>query len=529
MIRIHNVKVGLGKTNYRKILSQTLNIREKQICEVKLIKQSIDARRDKVHMICSFDFEVEDEEQVLKQHSQLKKVEPYQYHYYPKNNRRVIIVGSGPAGLFCAYVLSQVGQNVTVIERGQPIEQRVLDVENLLQKGQLNPQSNIAFGEGGAGTFSDGKLTTGIKNTRLQYILETFVKHGAPEDILYLSKAHIGTDYLRKVIVNMRKSMEEKGVQFLFDTQMVDFTYHHEFDVRVVHHGKESFLKADDLVLAIGHSARDTYEMLYQKGVNLEQKPFAVGVRIEQSQEVINKIQYKKSFSSPHLKAASYKLAVQTSEGRGVYTFCMCPGGYVVPSMNEEGHLCINGMSYYARDGKNANSAILVNVKTTDFESDHPLAGIAFQRKLEKKAFELGGGNYCAPVQLLKDYFNNQLTTQLGAIQPTYQPGIQFADINKLFPDFINRNLKEGLIMMNEKMKGFIDEHTLITGIESRSSAPVRIVRNKEYESNIAHLYPIGEGAGYAGGIMSAAVDGIMCAEMILKGDSYGSDRTIKK
>jgi len=517
MIRIHNVKVNLGKTDYRKILSQVLNIREKNIHEVKLIKQSIDARREKVHWICSFDFEVEQEELVLKQHPQLTKVEPYHYHYYSKNDRKVVVVGSGPAGLFCAYILAEVGQKVIVVERGQPIEQRVNDVEDLMKNGRLHCQSNIAFGEGGAGTFSDGKLTTSIKNHRLQYILQTFVKHGAPKDILYLSKAHIGTDYLRRVIVNMRKSMEEKGVQFLFDTQMIDFYYDDGFDIKVCHQGLISSIQADDLVLAIGHSARDTYEMLYHKGVSIEQKAFAVGVRIEQSQEVINKIQYKKSYASPYLKAAPYRLAVQTKEKRGVYTFCMCPGGFVVPSMNEEGHLCVNGMSYYARDGKNANSAILVNIKPDDFDSDHPLAGVDFQRKLEKKAFELGGGHYFAPVQLVKDYLEHQVTTQLGTIEPTYQPGYRFADMNDLFPEFINRNLKEGLILMNQKMKGFIDDNTLITGVESRSSAPIRIVRNKDYQSSIPHLYPIGEGAGYAGGIMSAAVDGMMCAEIILK------------
>lgn len=520
MIRIHNVKVELGKTNYSQMISQVLNIREKHIHNVKLVKQSIDARREKVHFICSFDFEVDQEDVILQQHPQLKKVEPYHYHYYPKNNREVVIVGSGPAGLFCAYVLSQVGQKVTVIERGQPIEQRVKDVEDLLKNGHLHTESNIAFGEGGAGTFSDGKLTTGIKNERLQYILETFVQYGAPQDILYLSKAHIGTDYLRQVIVNMRKAMEKKGVKFLFDTQMIDFDYHDSFDIKVKNQNHITSLKADDLVLAIGHSARDTYEMLYQKGVALEQKAFAVGVRIEQSQEVINQIQYKKSYASPYLKAAPYKLAVHTQDKRGVYTFCMCPGGYVVPSMTEDNHLCVNGMSYYARDGQNANSAILVNIQKEDFESDHPLSGIDFQRKLEKKAFEMGGGNYHAPIQLVKDYLNDQVTTQLGTIVPTYQPGYKLVNMNELFPEFINRNLKEGLLLMNQKLKGFIDDNTLITGVESRSSAPVRIVRQANYQStHIPHLYPIGEGAGYAGGIMSAAVGGIMCAEMILKED----------
>lgn len=516
MLRINNVKVPLGKNNYKKIVSQVLNMREKQIKEVKLVKQSIDARRQ-VHFICSFDFVVDNEESVLSTYKNVQVVKPYVYEYLPKNNRRVVIVGSGPAGLFCAYVLAQVGQKVTIVERGQQVEQRIEDVENLLQKGILNPKSNIAFGEGGAGTFSDGKLTTGIKNKRLQYILETFVAHGAPADILYEAKPHIGTDYLRKVLISMRKEMIDKGVEFMFNTQFIDFEDGEVKKVKVVHDDKKMILEAEDLVLAIGHSARDTYEMLYQKGMHMEQKAFAVGVRIEQAQESINAIQYKKSAYSPYLKAAPYKLAVSTSEKRGVYTFCMCPGGEVVPSMHEENSLCVNGMSYYARDGHNANSAILVNVKTEDFASEHPLAGIEFQRQLEYKAFELGGSNYHAPVQLVHDYYNNIASTHLGKITPSYQVGYTLTDLNQLFPEFINRNLKEGLQFMNQKMPGFVDEDTIITGVEARSSAPVRLVRNENYESSYSHIYPIGEGAGYAGGIMSAAVDGIMCAEMILK------------
>lgn len=516
MLRINNVKVPLGKNNYKKIVSQVLNMREKQIKEVKLVKQSIDARRQ-VHFICSFDFVVDNEESVLSTYKNVQVVKPYVYEYLPKNNRRVVIVGSGPAGLFCAYVLAQVGQKVTIVERGQQVEQRIEDVENLLQKGILNPKSNIAFGEGGAGTFSDGKLTTGIKNKRLQYILETFVAHGAPADILYEAKPHIGTDYLRKVLISMRKEMIDKGVEFMFNTQFIDFEDGEVKKVKVVHDDKEMILETEDLVLAIGHSARDTYEMLYQKGMHMEQKAFAVGVRIEQAQESINAIQYKKSAYSPYLKAAPYKLAVSTSEKRGVYTFCMCPGGEVVPSMHEENSLCVNGMSYYARDGHNANSAILVNVKTEDFASEHPLAGIEFQRQLEYKAFELGGSNYHAPVQLVHDYYNNIASTHLGKITPSYQVGYTLTDLNQLFPEFINRNLKEGLQFMNQKMPGFVDEDTIITGVEARSSAPVRLVRNENYESSYSHIYPIGEGAGYAGGIMSAAVDGIMCAEMILK------------
>lgn len=517
MLRINNVKIQLGKSNYTKILSQVLNIREKQIKNVHLVKQSIDARRQRVHLICSFEFEVENEEELLKKYRQLQIVKPYHYEYLPKNDHRVVVVGSGPAGIFCAYVLSQVHQNVKVIERGQPVEQRVKDVEELLQHGKLNTKSNIAFGEGGAGSFSDGKLTTGIKNKRLKYILETFVKHGAPQDILYLSKPHIGTDYLRKVLVNMRKDMEKRGVEFLFDTQFVDFEMGDVKKIKVIKDYQEMIFEADDLVLAIGHSARDTYEMLYHKGMAMEQKAFAVGVRIEQSQEKINQIQYKDSATSSYLKAAPYKLAVNTKDKRGVYTFCMCPGGVIVPSMHEDNTLCVNGMSYYARDGLNANSAILVNVSTDDFKSDDPLAGIAFQRELEEKAFIMGGSNYHAPVQLVKDYLEGTPTLKLGKIIPSYQIGYKFADLNDLFPEFINRNLKEGMLLMNQKMPGFIDENTLITGVEARSSAPVRLIRNENYESSFQGVYPIGEGAGYAGGIMSAAVDGMMCAEMILR------------
>lgn len=518
MLRINNVKVALTEQNYRKRLSQVLNTREKELRNVHLVKQSVDARRSQVHFICSFDFEVDDEENFLKLHPQVLKSEKYQYQYLPQTNRHVVVVGSGPAGLFCAYILSQVGQKVTLIERGASIEQRVKDIENLLQNGILLSHSNIAFGEGGAGTFSDGKLTTGIKNKRLSFILETFVKYGAPRDILYLSKPHIGTDYLRDVIVRMRKDMEKHGVKFMFHTQMVDFQMKDDIkQVTIQNHGKIDTIEADELVLAIGHSARDTYEMLYQKGMNIQQKGFAVGVRIEHLQEHINQIQYKKSASSPYLKAASYKLAVQTKEKRGVYTFCMCPGGVVVPSQHEKDTLCVNGMSNYARDGMNANSAILVNVNTDDFLSDHPLAGIEFQRQLEKKAFQLGGSLYKAPVQLVEDYMKGVISSQLKGVIPTYPTGYVMADINQIFPDFINRNLKEGLLLMDKKMPGFLNEDTVITAVESKSSAPVRLMRNENYESNFTGIYPIGEGAGYAGGIMSAAVDGIMCAEMILK------------
>lgn len=524
MIKITNVKVSLDEKRYAKVLSQILNVREKEIKNVRLIKQSIDARRSQVHFICSFIFEVDNEQRFIEQHKKqhLSIYQPYVYQYLKRNNRKVIVVGSGPAGLFCTYVLAKAHQDVILIERGKDVDNRVCDVNELFEKGKLDPFSNIAFGEGGAGTFSDGKLTTGIKNKRIPFVLQTFVERGAPQDILYLSKPHIGTDYLRRVIKNMREEIISLGAKVYFETTFLDFQKDNDqYHIKINQKGKVKEMVCDDLVLAIGHSARDTYQMLSNHPlVNIIPKSFAVGVRIEQNQNEINKIQYHKYASHPALKAANYKLAVHTKDKRGVYTFCMCPGGYVVPSMNEEKTLCINGMSEYKRDGKNANSAILVTVDPEDFGSDDSLAGIEFQRKLERKAFELGGSNYSAPIQLANDYLDNKQTVCLKGLGSTYRPSVKFADLNQLFPEFINRSLKEGLLLMNQKMPGFLQEDTLLVGVETRSSAPVRILRNEHYHIDNEHIYPIGEGAGYAGGIISSAIDGIMCAEEILKEDS---------
>lgn len=523
MIKITNVKVSLNEKRYAKVISQVLNVREKEIRNVKLIKQSVDARRSQVHFICSFAFEVNDEEKFIKRHSKhhLSIYQPYVYQYPQNNKRKVIVVGSGPAGLFCTYILAKAHQDVILIERGKDVDNRVCDVNELLEKGKLDPSSNIAFGEGGAGTFSDGKLTTGIKNKRIPFVLQTFVEHGAPDDILYLSKPHIGTDYLRKVIKNMRKEIIRLGAQVCFETTLIDFQKENDqYLIKVNQKEKIKELVCDDLVLAIGHSARDTYQMLSTHPlIKMTPKSFAVGVRIEQNQKVIDKIQYHKYANHPALKAANYKLAVHTQDKRGVYTFCMCPGGYVVPSMNEEKTLCINGMSEYKRDGHNANSAILVTIDPSDFGSSDPLSGIEFQRKLEQKAFDIGGSDYSAPVQLANDYLENQQSTGFKGIESTYRPSTRFADLNQLFPSFINRSLKEGLLLMNQKMPGFLQEDTLLVGVETRSSAPVRILRNEHYRIDSEHIYPIGEGAGYAGGIVSSAIDGIMCAEEILKNE----------
>ena len=483
MLKITNVNVKLGETDYAAVISNELNIPKRNIKDIKILRKSIDARRTKVHFIMSFAFSSNNEEKLLKRHKKLSIYKPYVYNYLPQTQDHVVVVGSGPAGLFCAYVLAHAGNQVTVIERGSKIEKRVDDVDRLMRDGILNEKDNIAFGEGGAGTFSDGKLTTGTKNPRIRYVLDTFLAHGAPAEIGYDALPHIGTDRLRAVIINMRKELERLGTNFMFDTKFVDFYDQDDKHITVVENaeGKQEIV-CDVLVLALGHSARDTYRMLDQK-LEIVPKSFAVGVRIEQLQSTINKLQYKQDANSPYLQAAPYKLAVKTSEGRGVYTFCMCPGGVVVPSTEKDS-----------------------------------LGGITFQEDIEKKAYQLGGNNLKAPVQKVVDYYQHKKSEELGKVIPSYMPGTVLEDINEVFPEFINRNLKEGLQLMNERMPGFIDEDTIITAVESRSSAPIRILRNQDMEATRFNwIYPLGEGAGYSGGIMSSAVDGIRGAEAILK------------
>lgn len=520
MIKISNVRVPLGEKRYAKIISNNLNIREKDIRNVILLRKSLDARRKNIHYICSFAFETDHEDYIVKKHH-LSYYTPYVYELLPYIKDKVLIVGSGPAGLFAAYILSLSHVDVTIVERGKRVEERIKDIDELMNKGTLNPESNILFGEGGAGTFSDGKLTATSKNRCVELVLKTFVKYGASEDILYNSKPHIGTDVLRKIIVNMRDNLIDNGVKFKFETKFNDLEKdHNQYKVSLTHNDHTYEESYDDVMLAIGHSARDTYESLYHNPlIKMEPKSFAIGLRIEQSQEVINNIQYH-GLKHPELKAASYKLAVSSSNGRGVYTFCMCPGGYVVPSISEAGHLCINGMSEHRRDGKNANSAILVTVTPDDYGSDHPLSGIEYQRKIEAKAFNVSK-DYRAPVQLADDYLNYRKSNHLKNIDSTYKPGIVLSDINEILPDYINESLHEGLVKMNKKMPGFIDEDSLLVGVETRSSSPVKILRNKDYHIDNEHIYPIGEGAGMSGGIVSSAIEGIMSAISLLKEDHH--------
>ena len=514
MYKISNVKVSIKaqEKEYKKIVSSHLNIREKYISNIQLLKRSVDARKGKVQYICTFGFECLDE--TLLKGKQVSVVKPYQYIIPNKIISHTLVVGSGPAGLFCAWLLAKSGSKVTLIERGYEVEKRSQVIEQFFNEGIFDEKSNVQFGEGGAGTFSDGKLTTGIKDDRVRQVLETFVYYGAPKSILVDAKPHIGTDYLRIVVKNMREDLIKMGAQVLFETQMTDIKIE-DNQVKAIEVNHQRWLSCDQLVLAIGHSARDTFELLYHKQFLLEQKPFSVGFRIEHPQSMINEIQYHQD--AKYLKAADYKLSYHTASGRGVYTFCMCPGGQVVGAASEKNRLVTNGMSYYARDKDNANAAILVNVGPQDFQSDHPLAGMYYQQNLEHRAFVLGGSNYHAPISLFKDYKENTISQKFGEVLPTYQPGVTFANLNDLLSTELNEALKEGITYFGSKLKGFDRDDALLTAIESRSSSPIRILRDGALQSNFKGIYPCGEGAGYAGGIMSAAIDGLKVAEMILK------------
>jgi uncharacterized FAD-dependent dehydrogenase len=436
-----------------------------------------------------------------------------------KLNERPIVVGCGPAGLFAALILAQAGAKPILLERGLDVDSRRRSVSEFWQTGVLDTSSNVQFGEGGAGAFSDGKLKVGYKDSRKIKILGELVEAGAPPEIMYLSKPHIGTDRLNETVKGIRKKIISLGGEVHFNATVSEIM-NKEGKVTGVGFTQNNIkdeLYTDNVVLAIGHSARDTFENLLINGVHIEQKPFAVGIRIEHPQEIIDKIQYGDFAGHIALGAADYRMVVHLQNGRGVYTFCMCPGGTVVAATSEKNCLVTNGMSEYRRDGRNANSALLVTVENKDFGSDHPLAGVMFQRKIEEAAFTLGGGGYKAPVQRLEDFLNTQKTTSFGDVLPTYLLGTEFVCVDSYLPDYIANSLRQGISEMGEWMPGFAYPDALLTGAETRSSSPIRITRGDSLEAiGIKGLYPCGEGAGYSGGIISAAVDGILCAEKIL-------------
>ena len=511
--RIANIKIreDLTKKEILKYVCQKNKINIEKIEDCQIFKKSIDARnKNDVHYNYTIDIQtianIKNAEEINIQKTDLTKIKVNR-----KSTHQPVIVGAGPSGLFCALVLAYNGVKPIIIERGKRVEDREKDVAEFWKTGKLNPKSNAQFGEGGAGTFSDGKLNTGTHNPLCRNVLEEFVKYGAPKQILYENKPHIGTDNLIKVIPRMREEIIKLGGTFLFEETVTDIEISDK--VKAVICSKK--IKTDTAVFAIGHSARDTFKMLYQKGIHMEKKNFSVGVRIEHKQKMINIAQYGEK-TKLNLPSADYKLAYHGKE-RSCYTFCMCPGGKVIATSSEEGTIVTNGMSEFNRDEENANSAVLVNVVPSDFSNDSPLAGMYFQKDLEEKAFKLGGSNFYAPVQRVEDFIKNRQTKEFGSVKPSYKPGVTKANLNEILPDFVSQALKEGIEYFDKKIKGFANPDTILTAIETRSSSPVRIVRNENFEANIKGIYPAGEGAGYAGGIMTSAIDGIKCAIAILQ------------
>lgn len=523
MIRISQIKVPIKHDEklIKAKISKKLRIPMEGILNFSIHKRSLDARKlNNLHYSYTIDIEVKNEEKILEIDSSLKFVEKYNYEY-PVLKRtsedRPIIIGFGPAGLFTAYLLAELGLKPIVFERGEDVDNRTKTVNEFWSTGVLNTNSNVQFGEGGAGTFSDGKLTTRSKDSRSKKVLEILIDHGAPEEIRYLNKPHIGTDLLKGVVKSMREKIISLGGDVYFNTYIKEFLISDDKMIGVICDKNKSYY-SDTIILAIGHSSRDSYEELFEKGVKLEQKPFAIGLRIEHHQSLIDKNQYGDESLNSLLGASDYKLSYKSSNGRSVYSFCVCPGGMVVASSSENGGLVVNGMSEHKRDQKNINSALLVQISTDDFNSNHPLAGIEFQRKYEKDAFVLGGSDYFAPAQTVGSFLKDE-KNEITNVKGSYNPSIKLVDLKKCLPDYVISSLKEGILHFGKKIKDFDGSSAILTGVETRSSAPVRIVR--QYDSmesiNIKGLYPIGEGAGYAGGIVSSAIDGIKMAELVIE------------
>lgn len=519
----------------KKYIEKKLKIKADEIRNIEILKKSVDARKkEQLSFVYQLDIECDNEKKIVSRYKKndvsLKEkktiVREINDNIPPENKGQTVIAGFGPAGIFAAYELAKSGYKPIVIERGLDVENRKKTVEKFWNTGELDTECNVSFGEGGAGTFSDGKLNTMVKD-RFGYnrkVLETFVRFGAPKEILYLQKPHIGTDKLADVVKNMRLEIERLGGEVRFGVRLDSINTEKENETQKIvsvnvtdrESSQKQEIKCEKLILAIGHSARDTFISLHESDVEMQQKSFAIGVRVEHLQEMIGRNQYGDMYKI--LPTADYKLTHQTKDGRGVYSFCMCPGGYVVNASSQKGMLAVNGMSNYLRDSKNANSAMVVTVGPEDYESDDVLAGMRFQQKWEKKAYEAAGGKI--PVQLFGDFKKDRVSSEFGEVIPETKGEYAFANVRKIIPESVASSIEEGITAFEKKIKGYSRGDTLLLGIESRTSSPVKILRDESMQSNIRGIYPCGEGAGYAGGITSAAMDGIKIA-MQIKGGNY--------
>lgn len=533
MLRIQQLRVSLDEeiNILPTLIQKRLRIESEDLLAYYIVKESIDARKeDDIHFTYCVDCKVAHEKVILSKKIKDVVKAPKEYYAMPDKGcvglqHRPVVIGFGPSGMFSALLLAQMGYHPLVLERGECVEKRIESVEQFWNQGVLNPSSNVQFGEGGAGTFSDGKLTTRVKDTRIKKILEELVRFGAPEEIKYQAHPHIGTDLLRRIVKNIREEIIRLGGELRFETKVEDFIIEKGELVGLV--TKQETIPCEQAILAIGHSARDTYQVLAERGFSLQAKSFAIGARIEHPQAMIDEAQYKRHVGHPRLKAAEYRLVHNATNGRGVYTFCMCPGGSVVASASQDGGVVVNGMSEHARDQVNANSAVLVQIHTSDF-GDDPMKGIQYQEEIEQKAFQLAGGTYKAPAQLVKDFLQHTPSTSIGNVKPSYPLGVTLCDLHDVLPSYVCEAMIEGIQNFDRKLKGFAMDEAILTGVETRSSSPVRMERDKEslQSTSIKGIYPSGEGAGYAGGIVSAAIDGLRCAESLIRIYHYEEKET---